>query len=121
MKALRIVLAAALLFSSIGVTVVSVACAKGSSKTVATCPGCKAAAQSKAKKSCCVYTAKHLSLKADFGKSQAPRFDLAQVATAPVVVAVVYSSEVLRLSTLSTSSPPLVAMEKCARISTFRI
>jgi hypothetical protein len=121
MKALRIVLAAALLFSSIGVTIVSVACAKGSGKTVVTCPGCKAAAQSKTKKSCCVYTAKHLSLKADFGKSQAPRFDLTQFATTPVLVSVAYSSEILPYNTLSTSSPPLVAMEKCARISTFRI
>jgi len=121
MKALRVILATVLLFSSIGVTVVTVACAKDSGKTVSTCSGCKAAANSKAKKSCCVYTAKHLSLKADFGKSQAPRFDLIQVATAPVIVLVASSFEALPHKTLCTSSPPLIAQEKCARISTFRI
>jgi molybdopterin-guanine dinucleotide biosynthesis protein len=121
MKTLRVILAATLLFSSIGVTVVSVACAKASGRTTLTCQACKAAAQSKTRKSCCVYTVKHLSLKADFAKAQAPRSELAQIATVAVMAIVLQSTETASHSTLCNSSPPLPAVEKCALISTFRI
>ena len=121
MKTFRIVLASALLFSSIGVTVVSVACANGSKKTVATCEACKAAVHGKAKKSCCIYVAKHLSLKAEFAKAVSPEV-FVPTAISPLL------ADFAPLRTLAlpsfeatTLSPPLSAVEKCALISNFRL
>ena len=119
MKALRIILAAVLLLSSIGVTVTSVACAKGSGKQTASCQYCKAGATTK--KSCCIYEVKRLSLKADFGKSEAPRVTLTPIAMLPVFNVAAYANGVVSTHYLITSSPPLIAVEKCVLISTFRI
>jgi hypothetical protein len=117
LNAVRIFLAIALLFATTGVTVTSVACEK--EKQNSSCPSCT---KNGMPKSCCMVTAKHLSVKSEFGKP-APSSSFSQV----LHVAGLDAARPLRNSLQSPSSfvfraaPPRTSVEECALLSQFRI
>jgi hypothetical protein len=69
-RILRVVLAIAILVSSVGISVVTVACVKASPKQTISCPSCKKDVSTvpRERKACCVYTLKHFSIKSEITK-----------------------------------------------------
>ncbi|MEO6940312.1 MAG: hypothetical protein ABI444_09280 [Candidatus Kapaibacterium sp.] len=121
----------ALVFSSVGVTVVSVACAKPQARQTVICPMCKKSApplQQKNTPACCKQISKHLSLHAEFERTQqthvAPAVHVALFAAITALELSGFDSDLrfdvassYRSDTFNASS----SQEQCALVSNFRI
>ncbi len=121
MKLARVLLALALFVATTGVTVTSFACAKKSGTSSPACMRCVKLGRL-AHKSCCVYTAKRLSVKSEFSKPVQPK------SIVPMMLFAMHFQPAFSIGAgfgsyqlLSYTAPPRTSVEECAQISTFRI
>jgi hypothetical protein len=122
-KLLTIVLAVAMVISTSGITIASIACTRNAQKRAAMCQLCQKSKSGRTtqKKSCCQQTAKFFAVKTNFSKPvQAGFSPLALVALLVVLGSTLITRERLApLATFAFASPS--AREKCVLISRFRI
>jgi len=122
----HLVVIAALIFSSVGFTTISLSCPMGK-KMEAGCPKCKRLASDLVRKdACCKTTITHTVLKTEFEKLDEVRTVFSHHACIPVIADASYFAENTYSYTPSRSfkhstSFCLSPAEKCALLSIFRI
>lgn len=121
-KALKVVLILSMLFSSVGVSVASIACRQKQKMTSVTCTKCKSTKPTG--KSCCQTVYKHLGVKSEYHRPVTIDVD----AQSLLVLAILTenftggASETIFCRPLTTSPPTaLGSLDRCSLISTFRI
>jgi hypothetical protein len=122
-KLLAIVLAVAMVISTSGITIASIACTRNAQKRATMCQLCQKSksGRSTQKKSCCQQSAKFFAVKTNFSKPVQAGFSPLAVVAMLVVLASTLLTRERPTTALNSAFASSNAREKCAQISRFLI